>query len=94
MNSLLAQQLGDLVGIASRVQRLACEPQLRAAAGTLWRTASDEVSATTVVGTLGVDDVATFERLVEDVANEFELTPRIRLGKGSFAVRFTRRAPH
>jgi hypothetical protein len=52
----------------------------------------DQVTATTVVGVLGQDDVSAFEELVADIAAEFGLDSRVRLHVGSFAVRFSRPA--
>ena len=65
---------------------------MRVAAATLTSAPSDEVTATTVVGILGKDDVSAFEALVGDIAAEFGLESRIRLRVGSFSVRFKRAA--
>jgi hypothetical protein len=90
MPQLLAHQFSDL--LTEPAQRLACEAQLRVAAGTLSRTAADQVTAATAVGALGADDVPAFEELVHEIADEFGLEARVRLNAGSFSVRFSRRS--
>jgi hypothetical protein len=81
--------LESLVERAS-VVHLACEGPLRVAAGILSRAASDEISATTVVGVLGADDVQAFKALVAEIVDEFGFDARVRLHVGSFSVRFSR----
>jgi hypothetical protein len=76
----------------SQPPRLACESQLRVAAATLARASADEVIATTAVGVLGADDLATFNSVVAAMQDDFGLEARVRLRVGSFSVRFTRRA--
>ncbi len=92
---MLVRQLDEVVGTkqSGRSTRLASESPLRVAAATLSRAPSDQVSATTVVGVLGQDDVPAFEELVAAIAAEFEVESHIRLHVGSFSVRFRRR-PH
>jgi hypothetical protein len=51
---------------------------------------SDEISATTVVGVLGSDDMPAFEALVAEIADELNLDARVRLQVGSFSVRLSR----
>ena len=48
------------------------------------------MTATTVVGVLGRDDVDEFRSLVQDIADEFGLNAVVRLKTGSFSVRFSR----
>lgn len=95
MNQLLARELEEVVGTKRAGIRtgLSSEPQLRVAAATLSRTLSDEITATTVVGILGQDDVPALEALVADLAEEFGLESRIRVHVGSFSVRFSRVPP-
>jgi hypothetical protein len=90
---MLSRQLDEVVGTKrpDRSTRLASESPLRVAAATLSRASSDQVTATTVVGVLGQDDVPAFEELVADIAAEFELESQIRLHVGSFSVRFRRK---
>ena len=89
---MLTRQLDEVLSTTqprSRT-RLASESPLRVAAATLSGAPLDQVTATTVVGVLGQDDVSGFEELVEDIAAEFGLDSRIRLHVGSFWVRFSR----
>jgi hypothetical protein len=89
---MLARQLEEVVGTdqPGRYTGLGAESQLGVAAATLGRSPSNEVTATTVVGILGRDDVSAFEALVHDIGAEFGLASRIRLRAGSFSVRFSR----
>jgi hypothetical protein len=92
MNDLLAQQLDELLSqppCCSR--RLACESQLRAAAGTLSQGTSEGIRATTVVGFLGADDVSAFDAVVAEIADEYDLDVSVRHQVGAFSVRFSSR---
>jgi hypothetical protein len=91
MNRLLTTQLQEVIASRNARPELRCESQLRIAASMLRRAEADEMSATTVVGTLGRDDVAAFEALVVEIGDELDLDARVRLHVGSFSVRFTRR---
>ena len=62
------------------------------AAATLSRASADEITAATVVGIIGADDLTSFERLVDEIADEFDLEASMEIAVGSFSVRFTRRA--
>jgi hypothetical protein len=92
MNRVLTRQLHEVIASATGRPELRCESQLRIAASMLSRAYADEMSATTVVGTLGRDDAAAFEALVVEIGDELDLDARVRLHIGSFSVRFTRRA--
>ncbi len=70
---------------------LACEPQLRVAAATLSRAPADEITAATVVGILGADDLSSFARLIGELADQYGLEASTEMTVGSFSVRFTRR---
>jgi hypothetical protein len=48
------------------------------------------MTATTVVGVLGRDDVDEFQSLVRDIAEEFGVYAEVRLKTDSFSVRFAR----
>jgi hypothetical protein len=93
VNQMLTRQLDEVVGTKqpSRSRRLASESPLRVAAATLGWAPQDQVTATTVVGVLGQDDVPAFEELVADIAAEFGLESDIRIRLGSFSVRFRRK---
>jgi hypothetical protein len=70
-----------------------CESQLRIATATLANATSGEITATTVVGVLGRDDVDAFQALLSRISDEFGLDARLRINVGSYSVRFSRRAP-
>jgi hypothetical protein len=91
MNNLVARQVEEVLSGPVSSVGLACGGPLRVAAGTLHRADTDEINATTVVGVVGTDDLATFQKLVADIADEFDLDARVRVDVGSFAVRFSRR---
>ena len=91
---MLTRQLDEVLGTKQpgRSTGLASESPLRVAAATLSGAPLDQVTATTVVGVLGQDDVSAFEALVADIAAEFGLDTRTRMNVGSFSVRFSRAA--
>jgi hypothetical protein len=70
---------------------LQSEAQLRVAATMLSRAAPGEVSAITVVGVLGQDDLDAFYALVAQIEAELDLDAQVTLHVGSFSVRFS---PH
>src|SRR5689334_17612890 len=92
LNPTLEHQLTEALAprTSERCAGLGCEASLRVAAGTLCRTRPAEVTATTVVGVLGRDDVAALEALVGDIASEFGLQSRMRMSGATFSVRFSR----
>jgi hypothetical protein len=67
---------------------LASEAQLRAAAATLSQAELDEITATTVVGVVGLDDLDRFRTLVADISDEFDVEATVRVRVGWFSVRF------
>lgn len=77
----------------NRCTGVGCEGSLRVAAEMLSNARSNEVTAMTVVGILGLDDATAFEALVADIAEEFGLETRTQLHVGSFSVRFSRALP-
>ena len=93
MNPLVANQSVETLAEPVRLEGLSCEGPLRVAAGTLSRAVDGEISATTVVGVLGADDVQEFKALVGGIADEFGFNATVRLHVGSFSVRFSRRSP-
>jgi CheY-like chemotaxis protein len=68
------------------------EGPLAVAASMLSAAAVHEMTATTVVGVLGRDDVDAFRALVRDVSDEYGLEARVKLHVGSYSVRFSRRS--
>jgi len=91
MHNLLADQLDEALRTAPGAIGLACEPQLRAAAGALCQARAGEISATTVLGVLGADDLPQFQALVADIAQTSNLDIDVQYQIGMFLVRFTRR---
>jgi hypothetical protein len=91
MTQLLTEQLDEIVRTSANRPALECESQLRVAAAMLSQAAPDGITATTVVGVLGLDDLHAFTALVAEIANKDDLDARIRLHVGSFSVRFSRR---
>jgi hypothetical protein len=72
--------------------KLASEGALVVAARMLSGADQHVMTATTVVGALGRDDVDEFRSLVHDNAEAFGLDAEVRLKTGSFSVRFSRPA--
>jgi hypothetical protein len=70
--------------------RLKAERQLAVAAGMLSTAAPREMTATTVVGVLGRDDVDAFRSLVADLSAEYGLEATVKLHQGTYSVRFSR----
>ncbi len=91
MKSVLDRVLDEAFARVTPRPYLSCEDPLRVAAATLTQGQGNAISATTVVGVLGLDDVAEFQALVAQLSDEFELDARVRMHVGSFAVRFSRR---
>jgi hypothetical protein len=90
VNPSLARDLeGILIKPAAHVE-LPSESPLRVAASMLSRAPTHEMTATTVVGVLGRDDVEAFRALVHDIADEYGLDATVTLKVGSFSVRFER----
>lgn len=71
---------------------LACESQLRIAAAMLRRRPLEEITATTVVSMLRVQDLSAFNSLIASIEDEFDVDAHVRLQVGACSVRFTRRA--
>ena len=88
MSSITAQRLTSAEVYADATVGLECESQLRIAAAMLNH--PDEITATTVVGELRLDQCAQFDRLVADLADEYELEATMRVEDGRFSVRFVR----
>ena len=94
MNHVLVGQLNEILDkpAGQNLPALKCESQLRVAAAMLRHARPGEITATTVVGVLGRDDVDAFTRLVAEIGDESDLDTSVRLHVGSYAVRFSRRA--
>lgn len=88
MNSRLASQLQEI--LHEPRHELANEKPLHVTASTLSRARVEEMTATTVVGTLGPDDAERFRELVQEIAEQYRLQASVTLKAGSFSVRFER----
>jgi hypothetical protein len=94
MNYVLTEQPNAILVKPESQAALKCESQLRVAATMLRRARPSEMTATTVVGVLGLDDCAAFNALVAEIGNQLDLDARVRLNVGSYSVRFSRRADY
>ena len=90
VNPSFARELLDILSAQTSREKLACEGPLLVAARMLRGAAEHEMTATTVVGVLGVDDLDAFRSLVHNIAQDFGLEATFRLKVGSFSVRFCR----
>ena len=90
VNPALARELSDILSEHTLREELACEGPLLVAARMLSGAAEHEMTATTVVGVLGVDDLDAFRSLVHNIAQDFSLEATVKLKVGSFSVRFCR----
>jgi hypothetical protein len=90
MNSRLASQLQEILNEPQPHPELLSEKPLRVAASMLGRAPVHQMTATTVVGALGREDVDAFCGLVQEIAAEYELDATITFHVGSFSVRFER----
>ena len=90
MNPSLARDLEDILNKPTPDAELANESPLRVAASMLSRAPTHEMTATTVVGILGRDNVEAFIALVHDIADEYGLDATVTVKVGSFSVRFER----
>jgi len=92
MNQVLARQIEEAVGSTQdgTCVGLRCEAQLRIAAATVADAPAGLITATTVIGVLGQDDVPAVEAMVAEIADEFLLEADLRVHLGSFSARFCR----
>jgi hypothetical protein len=90
MNPALVREIEDLLQPPAARATLKAEKQLAVAAGMLSAASAREMTATTVVGVLGSDDVDTFRSLVADISDEYGLEATVKIQVGSYSVRFSR----
>ena len=90
MNTMLVDQLREVMPHTRTRPGLASESSLRVAAAMLANAAPHEMTATRVVGTLGRDDLDEFQALVGQISDEYDLESRFEVRGGSFSVRFWR----
>ena len=79
----------DPIGTGSALQ---CGSQLRVAATMLSDSLPGDISAVTVVGVLGRDDLRAFNTLVSQIEDDLDLDADVVHHVGSFSVHFSRRA--
>jgi len=89
MNTLLQQQLNELLVDSVTRPKLACESALRVGAATLRRGRPEEISATTVLCEVAADHFEAFASLVSDIGDEYGLQTSIQPRSGSYSVRFS-----
>ena len=89
---MLVQPLNEDLSEPESLPTLECESQLRVAAAMLSHSRPGEITATTVVGVLGRNDLDAFNALVAEIGDELDLDTRVRVHVGSYSVRFSRRA--
>ena len=90
INPSLARELAEILSEPRVRDGLACDGPLLVAARLLSGAARYEMTATTVVGVLGRDDMDAFDSLVNTIAQDFGLEATVKLKVGSFSVRFSR----
>jgi hypothetical protein len=90
VNPSLTRQIDELLNEPGPASELRCESPLLVAARLLWRAPVHEMTSTTVIGTLGHDDLEAFRLLVRGIAEEYGLAAAVKIDADSFVVRFTR----
>jgi hypothetical protein len=90
VNRTLARERAQILGDPDAPAELASAGHLLVAARMLHSAAEDEMTATTVVGVLGDDDIDAFRALVQEIAQDFDLEASVKLKPGSFSIRFSR----
>ena len=90
MNPALVRDIEDILQAPAARVTLKAERQLAVAAGILNAAPAREMTATTVVGVLGSDDVDAFRSLVADISDEYGLEATVKIQVGSYSVRFSR----
>jgi len=89
MNPALLREVNTILRQPAAPVRLNAEGPLVVAASMLRSAAPHEMTATTVVGVLGRDDVDAFRSLVADISEEYGLEATVKVQVGSFSVRFS-----
>jgi hypothetical protein len=91
LNTSLAHEIDEILSEPARKRvELACEQPLIVAARMLSRAPKGAMTAVTVVGVLGCDDLEAFRGVVRDICDEFGLDAALTVQIGSFSVRFFR----
>jgi len=90
MNPTLLHEIETIVQTPPAPAKLKAAARLEVAASMLSSAAGHELTATTVVGVLGHDDVDLFQSLVSELSEEYGLDATVKVQQGSYAVRFSR----
>ena len=93
MNPSLVREIEDLIQAPATRDILKAGKPLVVAASMLSAAAPHEMTATTVVGVVGYDDVDALRALVLDLNDEHGLEATVKIQVGSYSVRFSRRSP-
>src|ERR1700682_58405 len=91
MNPTLVREIETIVQGPAAPGRLTGERPLLVAAHMLSAARPHEMTATTVVGVLGRDDIDAFRSLVACITEECGLEATVKISGGSFSVRLSRR---
>ena len=92
MNPALAHDIDEIFQQPDTRATLKAEGPLAVAASMLSAAAAYEMTATTVVGVLGRDDLDAFRSLVIDICDAYGLEATVKIHVGSYSVRFSRRS--
>ena len=92
MNPALVREIEAIIQEPPAPVRLKAEKPLAVAAGMLSTATANQMTATTVVGVLGRDDLDALRALVTDLSAEYGLDATVKIQLGSYAVRFSRSA--
>ena len=90
MNPALLREVESILELPLAPVKLKSAAPLEVAAGMLSSAPAHDMTATTVVGVLGADDVDAFRSLVADISEECGLEARVKIQQGSYSVRFSR----
>jgi hypothetical protein len=92
MNAALVGEIETMFRKPAAPAKLKCAGPLTVACRMLSGAAAHQMTATTVVGALGCDDVDAFRSLVTDISEEYGLDATVKLQVGAYSVRFCRRS--
>jgi len=90
MNPAMVREVETILHEPARPVTLKAEGPLVVAARVLCASAAHEMTATTVVGVLGLDDADAFRSLVAEIGADYGLEATVKINVGSYSVRFHR----
>src|ERR1700680_2157979 len=90
MNPALLRDIETILQADPAPAKLKAAAPLEVASRMLSSARAHEMTATTVVGVLGRDDLDAFRSLVSDLSKEYGLDATVKQQQGSFSVRFSR----